>query len=180
MKITGKNSLLYWCKYPLLIYVVLFILGSLWTCGLMIFYLISGNLNSFISVIDAGVSSRLLRFKIPLLDAVIQTSDSVQNLFVTILGILIVCLVLLFVYRLLIQFTGDRIFTSKVVRDIKILGIGIIAYGIAMVLQMIFSGVHQMNITSPLIYILVGIVLLFIKEIIGKGKILQDQTDLTI
>lgn len=179
MKIFEKNSILYWIKYPFLIYTVGFVVSSVWVCSLIVFHLITGNFNSLIT--KTGINGyNLIQFKYLFSQMVLATENSTEGILLTFLGIGSVSFVLIYAYRIILQLAGDHVFSAKVVSDFKILSIGLIAFGIIMLLIDLIIERSTFDFTPPLFYMVIGLVLLFVKEIFARGQVLQDQTDLTI
>lgn len=179
MKIIGKNSFLYWAKYPFLIYTIGFVVSSVWICSLIVFHLITGKFNSLITDKNSN-GYNVIQFKYPFSQMVIATENSTEGILLTLLGIGSVCFVLIYAFRIIRHLSGEHIFSTNVVSDFKILSIGLIAFGLIMLLIDLTVERNQFDFTPPLFYVVIGFVLLFVREIFAEGKMLQDQTDLTI
>lgn len=180
MKIIGKNSIIYWLRIPFSIYIILFLTSSLWMFVLMGIYVISGP-NQFISEATWNNSDvKIVQFHYPYSKMVLATENSVEGLGIAFLGLASICFVLFASLKLVYQFSRDNIFTGSALKYLSILGFGMIIFGI---LQLSFDLVVKPNsfdLTPPFFLVLIGIVILIIKEIFAKGKILQDENELTI
>ena len=179
MKIIGKNSLLYWAKYPFLIYTVLFVFSSVWICSLIVYYLATGTLNSLINKGTAN-SANIIQFRYPLSEMVLATKNSTEGILLAFFGIVSICFVMIYAYRIIKQLASDAIFTNTIVSDFRIMGTGLIIFGIITPLIDLTIERNTFNYTPSLLYVVTGFILLFVKEIFAQGKTLQDQTDLTI
>ncbi|WP_057937480.1 DUF2975 domain-containing protein [Algoriphagus resistens] len=179
MRIIGKNSILYWSKYPFLVCTIGFMASSAWICGLIVLQLITGKFHSLVTVENIN-EYKIIQFKYPFSQMVFTAENSTEGILLAFWGLISVSFVLLYSLRIIRQFANDHIFSSKVVTDFKTLSMGFIIF--ASVILFIDLTVERSNydFTLPLWYMLAGFVLLFIKEIVDQGKILQDQTDLTI
>lgn len=183
MKLIGTNSLVSCIKYPLIIYGVCFILSAAWIGGLIVYHLFSGNLNSMISVSEIKyntTSDSIINFHYPFSKMVLTTHNSTEGIQLALIGILSVCFILWYATRIISQLSNEEIFTIRVINDFKTLSFGLIALGIITLIVDLTMSINKMDFTPPFFYILIGLILSFIKEIFVKGKNLQEQTDLTI
>ena len=179
MKIIGNKSLLFWVKYPFLIYTVGFVVSSVWICSLIAYHLITGRFTSFI--IDKSLNGyAYIQFRYPFTKMVVATENSTEGMLLAFLGVGSVCFMLIYAYRIIRQLSGEHTFTANVVSDFGILSIGLITFGIVMLLIDLIVERNEFDFTPPLFYVVIGFVLLFVREIFAKGKTLQDQSDLTI
>ena len=179
MKIIGKNSLLYWLRIPFAIYVVGFILSSLWIFGLMFYHAFTQNYNSFITNRsiehfkyddDDKVEKtlNLIEFKYPFTKMCVATENTAEGIVMAFLGLLSFSFILFFALKIVLKLSNDQIFSAKIVRDFKFLGYGLICFGIIHIIVDLVTSVNRFDISSPFFYILTGLVLIFLKEIFYK------------
>jgi len=183
MKIIGKRSFAYWARYPFLIYAVTFILSSLWVGSLMLYYLLTRDVNSHISeatVTYNNATHALVQFHYPFSGMVLAARNSTEGIVLALLGICSVSFILVYAFRIVNKLSTDRIFTRSVIADFKILSYGLIIFGLVILVTDILLEKNQSDFIPSLFYILIGLILSFIKEIFVHGKQLQEQTDLTI
>ncbi len=183
MKIIGKRSLVYWLRFPFLIYVIGFTLSGLWIVSLMIYFLLTGKFGSVINnhrYNFDGQIQNVVQFKYPFSKMVLATENSTQGLLFALVGIISVIFILIYAYKIVNQLSKEIIFSKTIVGDFKILSFGIIFFGIIILLIDLTIESNKFDFTPPFFYILIGFLLLFIKEIFEEGKDLQEQNDLTI
>ena len=191
MKLVGKNSVLYWLRIPFAIYVAGFILSSLWIILLATYYLFTNNTNSYISKnliekykFDEGQKNELvvelINFKYPFSSMVVQTDNSTLSIIMTIIGLISVSFILWGVLNFINNLVKKNIFTKNTVKTLTVLGLGLIILGIVHIIIEYIDKTHHYGIGTPLLSILIGIIILFIREIFSEGKNIQEENDLTI
>lgn len=185
MKITGKKSLLWWMRYPFGIYTAGFGAASLWIAGLLVLYLLTGETNRFISsgaVENAahGNIHHMVQFQYPFGSMVLNTENSTKGILLAFLGVVSINFILVAVFRIMLELSRDHFFTGKAVRNFKILGFGLLSFGIIHTLINLLISPQQPDLTEPLIFIVTGFIFILMKEIFLKGKRMQDESDLVI
>lgn len=183
MKIIGKNSLVYWLKFPFLIYVIGFSLSSLWIVGLVFYFLLTRNFNSVITNYKFDIENHekdVVQFKYPFSEMVVATENSTEGLLLAMIGLISIIFILIYAYKIVNQLSKEIIFTKTIVENFKILSFGLIFFGVIILLVDIMIERNKFDLTPSFFYILIGLLLLFVKEIFLKGETLQEQTDLTI
>lgn len=185
MKIIGKNSLLYWLRIPFAVYTVGFIMSCVWIIGLIALYFISGNLNSFTSQSTwANSNTEIVQFKYPFTKMVMATENTSEGILLAAVGLLSFSFILFFAMKIFNQLSKEEIFTKSIIKDFKLLGFGMIAFGFVTMILDVTDGFNfnkkSFDLTPPFFYILVGFILIFLKEIFVKGQRIQEENDLTI
>ncbi|UZT98350.1 DUF2975 domain-containing protein [Chryseobacterium fluminis] len=187
MKLLGKNALLYWLKYPFGIYTVGFISVSVWIFILMAVYSVTGKTNGFISIgqwktgyIDHERQVETVRFHYPVSRMVLATENSSEGILLAFLGLLSICFILVTVLKIIIELSKDNFFTGKAIQNFKILGLGLLMFGAVQLIVNWLIASHNLDLTSSFLFILTGLIFMFLKEIFVKGKMMQDENDLTI
>ncbi|AQX04059.1 hypothetical protein BAX97_13120 [Elizabethkingia meningoseptica] len=187
MKITGKNSLLYWLRIPFLIYSFGFILINLWILILMGIYSVTNKTNQFISKstwkpasIASEEKTEQVQFHYPLSKMILTTEDSFEGIGIAFLGLLSICFILYMAVKIVNQLSKDNFFTGDAVKFLNLLGYGMLSFGIIQLMFDIIVTPQSFDFTPPFFTALIGIVLLMIKEIFIKGKSIQEENELTI
>ena len=185
MKITGNKSLLWWIRYPLGIYIAGFGAASLWILGLLVFYFFTGETNRFISSGAAenaahGNIHHTVQFQYPFSSMVLNTEDSAKGILLAFLGVVSINFILITVFRIILELSRDHFFTGKAVRNFKILGFGLLSFGITHTLINLLISPQQPDLAEPFIFIITGFIFILLKEIFLKGKNMQDESDLVI
>ncbi|MCU7618285.1 DUF2975 domain-containing protein [Chryseobacterium sp. PBS4-4] len=187
MKLLGKNSLLFWLKYPFGIYAVGFTLISIWILILMGIYLITNTTNSFVSIDhwksennNGQKNSEIVQFHYPFSKMVLATENSAEGIMLAFLGLVSLCFILIIVLKIIIELSKDDFFTHKAVQNFKILGFGMLFLGSVHLAVDIFTSPQSFDTTPPLIFIITGLIFIFLKEIFVKGRKMQEENDLTI
>lgn len=174
MKIVGKNSLIFWLKYPFAAFIAIFIAGALWILPLMMKYVFTAEQNRFTSVEDLTVN-----FHYPFTTMVLSTENSLKGLLLAFSGIVGVCFILIISLNIICALSKENFFTQDAVRNLKILGFGLLLFGVSdVIINLIFP--HHFNISSSVLYIISGFIFIFLKEIFAEGKKKQDENELTI
>lgn len=191
MKIIGRKSLLYWLRFPFAIYVVGFILSSVWIISLCIYYLFTKDLNKYITIENVNgikydyykkvpIIVEKINFHYPFSGMAVQTDNSILNIIMAVIGLLSVIFILLSILYFIINITQEIIFTSKTINSLNILGYGLIFLGIVHIIIEYLDKTHHYGIGTPFLGIIIGIIILMIKEVFVKGKKIQEENDLTI
>lgn len=191
MKIIGTNSLLYWLRIPFAIYVIGFIMSSLWMTGLIGFYIFSGSENRFIWKSNwevpnnnETIASEIIQFKYPFSKMCLATENSTEGILLALTGIISFSYILFYALRITLKLSKDNFFTADIVKDLKFAGFGLITFGIAILLIDVTNGFskyyNSYDLTPPFFYLLFGMILIFIKEIFQKAKNSQEENELTI
>ncbi len=185
MKITGKKSLLWWIRYPFGIYTAGFSAASLWTLGLLATYFFTNKVNRFISLETLQNSHHSkayesVRFHYPYSKMVLSTENSTEGLLLAFFGLLSINFILIVVLKISIELSRDNFFTGKAVQNFKILGFGLLSFGIIHLLIDFLISSQQFDFTQPFIFIITGLIFMLMKEIFLKGKEIQDENDLAI
>ena len=187
MKLLGKNSLLYWLKYPFGIYAVGFTLMSIWILGLISVYAFTNSTNQFTSIDhwktenhNQQTNSEIVQFHYPFTKMVLATENSVEGISLAFLGLASLSFILIIVFKILNELSKDNFFTENAVKNFKILGFGLIAFGTIHLAIDLFTSSQRFDLTPPLIFIITGLIFIFLKEIFAKGKKIQEENDLTI
>nr|WP_314495433.1 DUF2975 domain-containing protein [uncultured Chryseobacterium sp.] len=181
MNITGKNSLLYWIKYPFGIYTVGFSILSLWILLLMIIYTITGAQNRYISFNhNQSGKNDMIQFHYPFSTMVLSAENSLEGISLAFVGLISVCFILIIVFKISIELSKDQFFTDKAVRNFKILGFGLLCFGTIHFIIDLSTSSENFNLNPPLLFIITGCLFIFLKEIFAKGKMMQEENDLTI
>lgn len=191
MKIIGKNSLLYWLRIPFVIYAIGFISISLWIFSLMFYYIFTGTTNSFISKShwrtpnnNSQINSEIIQFQYPFTKMVLATENTTEGITLAFVGLLSICFILFFVMRIVTKLSKDEIFTKDIIGDLKFLGFGLMIFGVITLIIDFTDGfkgnVTRFDLTPPFFYIIIGLILIFLKEIFAKGYKIQEENDLTI
>lgn len=187
MKITGKNSLLYWVKYPFGIYTIGFTLMSFWILTLIVNYIITSNTGKFISINrlqenhgHLQSTNEIVQFHYPFTKMVLATENSSEGIILAFVGIISVCFILITVSLIINELSKDSFFTHKAVFNLKILGFGLIFFGAVHLAIDLVTSSHSFDGTPPLLFIVTGFIFIFLKEIFAKGKKIQEENDLTI
>lgn len=174
MKIVGKNSLLFWIKYPFAIMAFSFVASALWILPLLINYAVAGNENRFTSIKEQTVN-----FHYPLTTMVLSTENSAKGLLLAFSGIVSVCFILMASLKIISALSKENFFTQDAVRTLKILGFGLLLFGVSdFIINLLYP--HHFNISSSVLYSISGIIFIFLKEIFAEGKKKQDENELTI
>lgn len=191
MKLIGKNSLLYWLRIPFAIYTLGFILSSVWIVSLALYHIITGEKNQYItnSIVEKfkyddednfEKSVELINFKYPFSQMVMQTENNTLSIIMAIVGILSVCFILSGILYFVHNLSKETIFNKKTVHSLNILGLGLILLGLIHIIVEYIDKSHHYGVETPLLAILVGFIILLIKEIFVKGQRIQEENDLTI
>ncbi|WBV50708.1 DUF2975 domain-containing protein [Chryseobacterium gambrini] len=191
MKIIGTNSLLYWLRIPFAIYVIGFIMSSLWMTGLIGFYIFSGSENRFIWKSNwevpnnnETIASEIIQFKYPFSKMCLATENSTEGILLALTGIISFSYILFYALRITLKLSKDNFFTADIVKDLKFAGFGLIIFGFAILLIDVTNGFskyyNSYDLTPPFFYLLFGLILIFIKEIFQKAKNIQEENELTI
>ncbi len=191
MKIIGKNSLLYWLRIPFLIYFIGFTLSSIWIIGLCIYYLITKNLTKYISIEKVEEFKydyfkkmptiiEKINFHYPFSQMVVQTDNNTLNILMSVLGLLSVCFILYSILNFITSVTQELIFTPRTVKSLNVFGYGLIIIGLLHILVEYLDKNHHYGIGTPFLAIIIGLVILMIKEVFLRGKKIQEENDLTI
>jgi hypothetical protein len=187
MKLLGKNSLLYWLRYPFGIYTFGFTLMSIWILALMAIYSVSAKTNQFISTGHWKIknnnhqkSSETIQFHYPFSKMVLETENSTEGILLAFMGLLSVCFILIIVSKIIIELSQDNFFTDKAVQNFKILGFGLLAFGIIHLTIDLLTSSYNFDLMPPFLFIITGFIFIFLKEIFAKGKEMQEENDLTI
>ena len=187
MKLLGKNSLLYWIKYPFGIYTIGFTLMSIWILILMSIYAITNTTNQFTTIDNwksennnQQTSSEIIQFQYPFSKMVLATENSVEGISLAFLGLVSLCFILIIVLKIIIELSKDDFFTNKAVENFKILGFGLIFFGIVHLTIDLLTSSQRFDLTPPFFFIITGFIFIFLKEIFSKGKKMQEENDLTI
>lgn len=187
MKIIGKNSLLYWIKYPFGIYTIGFTLISFWILTLIANYMITGNTGKYISIDQwqkindlQQNNNETVQFHHPFTKMVLSTKNSTEGVTLAFIGIIAACYILITVLAIVNELSKDNFFTSKAVFYLKILGFGLIFFGgIHLAIDLVTS-LQSFDLTPPFFFIITGFIFIFLKEIFAKGKKIQEENELTI
>lgn len=187
MKLLGKNSLLYWLKYPFGIYTFGFAIVSMWIFILMAIYSVTDNTNQFISIDNWQSDNNnhkkkleIVQFHYPFSKMVLATENSVEGISLAFVGLLSVCFILLIVFKIITELSKDNFFTDKAVQSFKFLGFGLLSFGIIHILIDLLNSPYNFDSTPPLLYIITGLIFIFLKEIFAKGQKMQEENELTI
>ena len=187
MKLLGKNSLLYWLKYPFGIYTFGFALISIWILILMGAYLITDTTNQFVSINhwesennNGQKSSEIVQFHYPFSKMVLATENSTEGILLAFLGLFSLCFILIIVLKIIIELSKDNFFTYKAVQNFKILGFGLLFFGIIHLIIDLITSSYSFDFTPPFLFIITGFIFIFLKEIFAKGTKMQQENDLTI
>lgn len=187
MKLLGKNSLLYWLKYPFGIYAIGFTLISIWILILMGIYSITDKTNQFISIdewksenYNGQKSSEMIQFHYPFSKMVLATENSTEGILLAFMGLFSVCFILIIVLKIIIELSQDNFFTHKAVQNFKILGFGLLSFGIIHLIIDLLTSSYNFDLTPPFLFIITGFIFIFLKEIFVKGRKMQEENDLTI
>lgn len=185
MKITGNKSLLWWIRYPFGIYTAGFGAASLWILGLLALYFFTGETNRFISSgamenpADRNIQ-HAVQFHYPFGSMVLNTENSTKGILLAFLGVVSINFILIAVFRIILELSRDNFFTGKAVRNCKILGFGLLSFGIIHTLINLLISPQQPDLAGPFIFIVTGFIFILLKEIFLKGKNMQDESDLVI
>lgn len=187
MKLLGKNSLLYWLKYPFGIYTLGFTLISIWILGLMSVYAFTNSTNQFISLDkwtdgnhNEQIKSEMVQFHYPFTKMVLATENSVGGVSLAFLGLASLCFILIIVFKILNELSKDNFFTENAVKNFKILGFGLIIFGSIHFAIDLLTSSQRFDFTPPFLFIITGLIFIFLKEIFAKGRKIQEENDLTI
>ncbi len=187
MKLLGKNSLLYWLRYPFGIYTLGFTLMSAWILVLMAVYSVTDKTNRFISVGHLKIenhshqkNSETVQFHYPFSKMVLETENSAEGILLAFMGLLSICFILIIVSKIIIELSQDNFFTDKAVQNFKILGFGLLIFGVIHLTIDLLTSSYIFDLTPPFLFIITGFIFIFLKEIFAKGKKMQEENDLTI
>ena len=194
MKILGKNSLLYWLKFPYAIYIAGFIINSFWIFGLMAYFSITDNINTFITKATINgfqyddeqpiTKIEMIQFKYPFSKMCLATENSTEGILLAFIGLASICFLLFYIFKIISNLSKEEIFTTEIIKNLKFLGYGLIVFGISTLLIDITDGFSRhyksYDLTPPFFYVLSGLILIFIKEIFVKARKIQEENDLTI
>lgn len=187
MKLLGKNSLLNWLKYPFGIYAIGFTIISIWILILMGTYAVTNSSNQFTSIDhwksennNGQKNSEIVQFHYPFSKMVLATENSTEGISLAFLGLVSLCFILITVLKIIIELSKDDFFTYKAVQNFKILGFGLLFFGCVHLAVDIFTSPQSFDTTPPLIFIITGLIFIFLKEIFVKGRKMQEETELTI
>lgn len=187
MKIIGKNSLLYWLKYPFGIYTLGFTLVSIWIFSLMAIYSITNKTNQFTSIShwqsennNHQKNLEIIQFHYPFSKMVLATENSTEGILLAFMGLLSVCFILVIVLKIINELSKDNFFTDKAVQNFKILGFGLLFFGIIHLLIDLVNSPHNFDLTPPFFFVITGLIFIFLKEIFARGKKMQEENELTI
>ncbi|KQT15311.1 hypothetical protein ASG31_15400 [Chryseobacterium sp. Leaf404] len=187
MKLLGKNSLLYWLKYPFGIYTLGFTLISIWILGLMSVYAFTSSTNQFISLDNwktenniQQISSEIVQFHYPFTKMVLVTENSLEGVSLAFLGLASLCFILIIIFKILNELSKDNFFTENALNSFKILGFGLIVFGSIHLAIDLLTSSQRFDLTPPFLFIITGLIFIFLKEIFAKGRKIQEENDLTI
>lgn len=181
MKIIGKNSLIYWLRIPISIYVFAFLIVSAWIMSLMTYYSITQETNQFISIETWGENnSEYLQFHYPFTKMVLATSNTFEGIGFAFLGLIAICFILYYSLKIVFEISKEKIFSSTIIKYFNYLGLGLIILGAIMFLFDVLTSMNKIDFTPSVLFILIGLVLLLIKSIFIEGKNIQEENDLTI
>lgn len=186
MKLVGKKSLIYWLRIPYTIYVIGFSLASLWILGLMGYYIITKNSNKFITIgewenfSENHKNNEIVQFHYPFSKMVLATENTFEGIGIALLGLLTICFILYASLQLVNQFSKDNFFTYVAIKNLNILGFGMLILGTIYLIFDIANSPNRFDLTPPFFLAVIGIIILIIKEIFAKGKNIQEEIDLTI
>lgn len=181
MKIIGKNSLIYWLRIPISIYVFGFLIVSAWIISLMAYYSITQETNQFISIQKWGENNKeYLQFHYPFTKMVLATSNTLEGIGVSFLGLVTICFILFYSLKIIFEISKEKIFSSTIIKYFNYLGFGLIILGGVMLLFDLITSINKIDLTPSILFLIIGLVLLLIKSIIIEGKNIQDENDLTI
>ena len=117
MKIIGKNSLIYWIRFPFLIFVLGFVLMSSWIFILMINFIITKSTNQFTTKSSWNLlnknqqtNSEIIQFHYPISKMVLATENSTEGICLAFIGLFSFCFILLFALKLIFKLSKDIIF----------------------------------------------------------------------
>lgn len=186
MKIIGRNSLIYWLRIPFAIYTIGFSVITIWILSLIILYSFSSKTNRFISFSNWQESynktekHEIIQFHYPFTKMVLATEKSAEGMMLAFLGLFSICFILITILKLISELSKDDFFTGIAVRYLKILGIGLIIFGIIHIAVDFSTSSKSVDLTLPFIFIISGLLFIFLKEIFAKGRKIQEENDLTI
>ncbi|MDQ1097760.1 MULTISPECIES: DUF2975 domain-containing protein [Chryseobacterium] len=182
MKITGKKSLLWWLRYPFGVYIVIFAIASLWILSLIILYFFTEETNRFISLesLKNPGSSIAVQFHYPFTSMALTTKNTYQSLLLAFLGLISINFILLTTFRIILELSQDNFFTDKAIKNFKILGFGLLAFGVIQGFINILISPQQPDLIQPFVFLITGFSLILMKEVFLKGKKMQDESDLVI
>lgn len=187
MKLLGKNALLYWLRYPFGIYTFCFTLMSIWILVLMAVYSVTDKTNRFISAGHLKIennnhlkNSETIQFHYPFSRMVLETENSTEGILLAFMGLLSICFILITVSKIIIELSQDNFFTEKAVQNFKVLGFGLLAFGIIHLTIDLLTSSYTFDLTPPFLFIITGFIFIFLKEIFAKGRKMQEENDLTI
>lgn len=187
MKLLGKNSILYWIKYPFGIYAIGFTLMSIWILSLIIIYTFTSSINQFTSIDhwknenhNEQLNSEIVQFHYPFTKMVLATENSVQGISLAFLGLVSLSFILIVVFKILNELSKDNFFTETAVNSFRVLGFGLLFFGIIHLAIDLLTSSLKFDLTPPFLFILTGLIFIFLKEIFAKGKKMQEENDLTI
>lgn len=96
MNITGKNSLLYWIRYPFGMYAARFSVLSIWILLLMIIFTITGVQNCYIFFNqDQSGKNDMIQFHYPFSTMVLSAEESLEGISLAFVGLISVCFILI-------------------------------------------------------------------------------------
>lgn len=186
MKIIGKKSLLYWLRIPFSIYVYGFLSLSFWLFCLMLYYLLTKETNEFISLSqwenfrDLTDNNEVIQFHYPFTKMVLAAENSIEGIVIAFLGLGTICFILFISLQLVNQFSKESIFTSETIKNLNILGFGMLFIGVFYLFFDLMITPNKFDLTPPFFLSIIGIVILLVKEILARGKKIQEENDLTI
>ncbi len=134
----------------------------------------------YIDYIPNELVVELINFKYPFSSMVVQTDNSTLSIIMTIIGLISVSFILWGVLNFINNLVKKNIFTKNTVKTLTVLGLGLIILGIVHIIIEYIDKTHHYGIGTPLLSILIGIIILFIREIFSEGKNIQEENDLTI
>ncbi|MBL1219446.1 DUF2975 domain-containing protein [Chryseobacterium sp. L7] len=183
MKIIGKHSLVSWIKVPLSIFAGIFCISSIWICSLAFSHAFAGisgsNISERIDTINEKTYNTL-QVHYPFSNMVLTMNDSKEGVLLALLNIISLSFSLVCASKIINGFSTEHIFSSRVIKDFKILSYGLILLGfITLLIDLALDSTH-FDFTPPFLSIGIGVTLLIIKEICVQGNDLKEQTDLTI
>ncbi|RZJ49017.1 MAG: DUF2975 domain-containing protein [Chryseobacterium sp.] len=83
-------------------------------------------------------------------------------------------------FRIINELSKDNFFTENAVKNLKILGFGMLFFGSVHLVIDIFTSPQSFDTTPPLLFIITGLIFIFLKEIFAKGRKMQEENELTI
>ena len=186
MRLLGKNSLVYWLKYPFAIYTFGFTLMSIWILILMGTFSVTAKTNRFVSIDNwqgnnnYQTKTEIVQFHYPFSKMVLATENSTEGILLAFIGLASISFILIIVLKIIIELSRDNFFTEKAVENFKTLGYGLLSFGVIHLAIDLFIESKKFDLTPPFFLIVTGLIFIFLKEIFSKGKKMQEENDLTI